>query len=763
MKTIYNIARAELKVLFYSPVAWLILIVFTFQVANSFCGIFGGDINVQHMGYPLNDATMSLYGGIFGVFTQVLKYMYLYIPLLTMSIMSREYSTGSIKLLYSSPLSNVQIILGKYLSLMIFGLAIIAILLVFGVFGMLTIDHADTPVILSGLLGIYLLICAYAAIGLFMSSLTAYNIVSALGTFLILGLLGWINGVGQDINFVRDITYWMAMSGRSGSFVDGMITSEDILYFIIVICLFLAFTIIKLQSARQRTSRLANFARYAGAFIVAVLLGYCSAKPAMKFYADVTRTKVNTLTKSSQEVMQKLTGDFTIHTYVNMLDGNYFLGMPGGYKTNEKMFDQYIRFKPDLKIDYTYYYKQVPNEVYDRMFKKLNEKQRIDTLIRMNKWRFNIVPYNAISSTVDLKSEDYRFVRVLERGNGKKTFLRVYDDMMRNPFESQITAAIKRLVTDLPVVGFVAGHGERESNGATDRGYSIVAQDKSFRYSLINNGFDFKDVLLDKPVPDNIRLLVIAEPKKSYTPEELTNLNDYIKKGGNMFILGEPGRQEQMNAITTQLGVHFEPGILVKPSKTNDASLLAMKPNKAAMAFSYQLADMQKREMMVTMPTAGGLTYENDKGFNITPLFCSDTTGAWNELQTTNFVDDTASLDPATGEKEGSYPVVLTMSRKVGHNEQRIMVTGDADWLSNGELSMNRKDLRSGNFSLITAAFFWLSNNEVPIDMKRDTPPDQSVRVGEGAWNIIEPLLKWLFPAALLLCSILIWVRRRGR
>ena len=186
MKTIYKIARTELQTLFYSPVAWLILIVFTFQASMVFSNTMGGQVRSQSLGYGLYNATMAVFGGWNGLFTAMQQYLYLYIPLLTMGLMSRELSSGSIKLLYSSPVTNTQIILGKYLSVMVYGLVLIAILSVFMLFSAIAIYEADIPAVLAGLLGLYLLICAYAAIGLFMSSITSYQVVAAMGTLAVL-------------------------------------------------------------------------------------------------------------------------------------------------------------------------------------------------------------------------------------------------------------------------------------------------------------------------------------------------------------------------------------------------------------------------------------------------------------------------------------------------------------------------------------------------------------------------------------------------
>ena len=65
------------------------------------------------------------------------------------------------------------------------------------------------------MLGLYLLVCAYAAIGLFMSSITSYQVVAAMGTLAVLAVLNFVGDMWQDIDFVRDITYWLAINGRA--------------------------------------------------------------------------------------------------------------------------------------------------------------------------------------------------------------------------------------------------------------------------------------------------------------------------------------------------------------------------------------------------------------------------------------------------------------------------------------------------------------------------------------------------------------------
>jgi ABC-2 type transport system permease protein len=589
-------------------------------------------------------------------------------------------------------------------------------------------------------------------------------VVSAMGTLGIFAVLSYVKTVGQEIEFVRDITYWLAISGRCDTFISGMITSEDLLYFLIVICLFLGFTVIKMQSGRQRKPWYVSLARYAAIFLAAMLLGYFSAKPKLMTYYDATRTKTNTLTKSSQEVLSHLNEDLTITTYTNMLDVNYWIALPSSYKWDVDRFKQYIRFKPEIKLKYNFYYHKTDNKELAKQYPTLNDDQLIDTMVKLYDWRFDINSYNAIKKDVDLEPERFHFVRSLQTPSGKQAFLRVYDDMMRLPSETEITAAFKRLVMDkLPTVGFLAGHGERRSDAEEDRGYNMFAQEKTFRYALINQGFDFQDVTLDKEIPDYIRILLIAEVRKPFTPEEMTHLNNYIDRGGNCIIAGEPGRTEFMNPLVDRLGVQFLPGTLVKPTKKFQSNLLLVTPTKAAQEFSFHFKNIARNDQLLPMPTTSALAFTTDKGFNVTTLFTSDTTGGWIEKETTNFIDDTATLNPQAGEEEKPYPTVIALSRKVKDKEQKIIVTGDADFLSNGELMMSRKDVSPANFNFISGAFFWLTNEELPADMRRPPPPDRSLRLGKTSWAISKSGLKWVFPLGLMFCGLYIWIRRKRR
>ena len=132
-----------------------------FQAAMAFGDAFGGYVKSQDLGYTLRDVTAGTFWSPWGgFFTSIQSYLYLYIPLLTMGIMSRELSSGSIKLLYSSPVTSFQIIFGKYIAVMVYALAMTFIMGIYVIYGACFIDNFDLAPCLVGLLGLFLLICA---------------------------------------------------------------------------------------------------------------------------------------------------------------------------------------------------------------------------------------------------------------------------------------------------------------------------------------------------------------------------------------------------------------------------------------------------------------------------------------------------------------------------------------------------------------------------------------------------------------------------
>ncbi len=417
-------------------------------------------------------------------------------------------------------------------------------------------------------------------------------------------------------------------------------------------------------------------------------------------------------------------------------------------------------------MNYVYYYADAGNEVLEERFPDLNTQQRAWKMAVMEDLDIEMfLAPEQVAQQVDLSGEKYRFVRLLERESGEKTFLRIFDDSYVYPKEGEIATAMKRLVTKAPKVAFLTGHGERDIQRAGDRDYYTFAIDPTFRYSLINQGFDVESITLSggRAIPTGIDVLVIADLQQPLSADELARVEEYIAKGGNIVIGGEPGKSALMNPLTASLGVRFLPGTLVQPTKAYDDNLLVCSFTEEGVKVVTPFQGLWRQKYGITMPGAAALSYETGNGFDVYPLLKTQDAGSWNELTTVNFMDEKAVLNPEIGEKEESFPTMLALTRTVGSREQRVFVMGDVDCISNAELLMSRVGMRVNNFSLISGMFRWLSDGEYPIVLSGVPPVDTVLELNKDTVPYVRIAFTWGLPILFALGYFGVWFKRRRR
>lgn len=773
MKVIYKIARLELSNLFYSPIAWLILILFVFMTAMDFSDVFLGYARRQEFaGGGLSDLSrMLFFNPMGGLWPKVSNLLYMIMPLLTMGLISQEFSRGSIKLLFVAPITSRHIVLGKFLGMMLYGLMMFGVLLAYVVIAGCSVVSFDWTAVLTGLLGLYLLFGIYAAIGLFMSSLTTYPIVAAIYMLALLTFLRFVSGLWQEYSFVREIMYWLALDRRANSFINGMICSEDFLYFIIMTAMFLWFSILKLQFVRERRSGWSKVVRFVGVFVVAMLLGYVTSRPMLRLYYDSTHTKANTLTQASQDIVSQLDGGLKLTTYVNLF-GTIYNITPDRVMSDIARYNSYIRFKPETKLDYVFYYYADMNDDFMRHRypnKTLAEAAKEHAKFQgVNVKRY--VPLEEVNPSVDLKDEGYRFVVQIERENGEKTFLRIFHDAHRVPFETEISAALKRVAMALPKVGFVSDHKARTIVGDKNRDYSYMVSEKTYRQALINQGFDVMDVKLAQNSLDSVDILVVAEPLEAFTEEELDQLYHYVDEGKNLIIAGKPKTSKYLAPLMEKLGLRFEPGVLSqKQTDEYPANLFMCKSTNCLVENSklweklYSQTNQPQWPYSVVMPSAMAIEQVEYKGFEAMPLLVGRDSLSWNELETADFVNETPVVNEQAGERVGVKNTMLALTREQDGRQQRIIVVGDADAFSMGEVMTNRRGILSANGGLIMAMFEWLSYGELPVDTSRPDPLDNQMTISADASSTVKTVLQWVLPSILLISCVILLLRRKGK
>lgn len=763
-----SVAANELRLIFSTPVAWVMLTVFTVICGMSFSNVMGSHVGAIAAGRQMQFLTQSIFcSDGMGIFTTVQGYIFLFIPLVSMGMISRDLGSGTVRLLYSSPVSDFQIVAGKFLAMTGYGLAMLSVVAVFVGYGCYAIINPDVPLLLAGMLGLFLLICAYSAIGIFMSSLTSYQVVAALSTFALLAVLSKIRDVGQDTPWLRDVTWWLSVDGRCETFINGLICSEDVIYFIAVTVFFLALTLLRISNRRRGRTRAFRALSYTCSAVLLVLVGFVSSRPALMGFRDVTETKSQTITVPSQEVMKAVEGPVEITTYANILDEEgFYLGIPSMVNYDKNYLQPYIRFKPDIRLKTVYYWADAGSVAAGRRFPGLTDEQKAERIADVYEMDFDrFLDPQQVAAMADLSGEGYRIVRQIKLADGRSTFLRYFDDTQRQPGEKEITAAFKRLVQGSVPVGFLTGHGERNIRRQGDADYYAFAASRRFRHSLLNNGFDAVEISLEggREVPDSIRILMIADPRKPLSAEETGAVRRYVERGGNLILAAEPGRQANANAVAGIFGARFLDGRLVVPPGDSRQDLILADVAKDASGEMPALAQMRGHGYKITMPAAVGINTSAVSGFECTNMLLSSRL-TWNEFQTTDFVNTEATLDATLGEKAGSRAVAAMLTRGVdGGRTQKILLLGDADCFSNAELTRDRYAVSSGNFTLLYQVFRWMSDGEYPVDTPRAAGSDRSLRVGIGQMGALKWILSAILPLVMLLTSLLIIVRRKSK
>ena len=754
MQRIFRIALLELRLLFYSPIAWLVLMIFTIQSGFAFTDMLYSQETQQQLERPLNVLTRVLFAGDTGMFKAVQDSLYLYIPLLTMGLFSRETSSGSIKLLLSSPVRLREIVLGKFLAMMLYSLSLVAIMLCYMLAASVSIENIDVTFVLGGILGLYLLVCSYSAIGIYMSSLTSYQVVAAISTLAVLAGFNFIGEVGQGQDVVRDITYWISSAGRTETIINGMITSRDIVYFLLIIALFLLLTMMKLNNGRVHRSAVAKSLRFSGLVIAVIGAGYISSLPAFIGYYDSTRINDLTISTNSQELLKKIDKPVSITTYVNVLDYKAQLGAPKNRIADMQRFENYQRFLPGLKMDYVYYYDTVSYQKDTPA--ALREKAKKASEAHGFNFEKLLKPAQ-IRKMIDLSSEENQLVRMINY-DGKQTPLRMFDDMIVYPKEAEISAALKRLLQGPARVGIITGHDERSTDKIDDKSYKAITKGLGVRGSLINNGFDIVDVSLSTvaTLPTDLAVLIIADPKEAYSAEEFVKIEKYIQSGGNLIIAGEPGRQGFLNPILQNLGIAFTEGTLLQESENYELDLTQGVFTAQAQAFGLTYYD----KAVVTFPGATGMNIKATDGFQIVPLLVSSGNKTWNKQGNFDLSTQKIVFDQNT-EKRGVYPLAVVLSRNLKNKEQKILVTSDADFMSNAELS--RFNLNNMNASFVLRMFKWFSNREYPFSVNKEDAIDKKITVSRAQINLLKLIFFAIIPALIGIVGATILIRRKGK
>lgn len=266
MKQAGTIASREFRSLFLSPVAYVVLTLWSVIAGTFFLASLIGfqETLIQLERFQmlpqiemlnLNDALIEPFIGSMWV---ILLFL---LPAVTMGLISKEKANGTDELLLTSPISIWEIVLGKFLA----GVGFVTVMVLIVAFfpGILFVyGEPEVGKTLSGLLSLYLVSVTYVAVGVFASSVTRNQLIAFMLTFVLLLILGMmlpfileisVAGSGfEDVSRISQIVNWISTGTHVEAMLGGRIDTADLAYFMIASAIFLVLSKTVIESARWR-------------------------------------------------------------------------------------------------------------------------------------------------------------------------------------------------------------------------------------------------------------------------------------------------------------------------------------------------------------------------------------------------------------------------------------------------------------------------------------------------------------------------------
>ncbi len=427
------------------------------------------------------------------------------------------------------------------------------------------------------------------------------------------------------------------------------------------------------------------------------------------YEADWTANHRNTLSEASSKLLQRMPGPIHITAFAR--DSKL---LPARRKIRE-LIARYQRQKPDIKLHFI-----DPNTDPDR------------------------VRSEGISVNGEL---------IVEYHKRREHIKNLSEETLTNTLQRLLRSGEQKIV-------FITGHGERKPHGRANQDYNL------FIKGLASKGIKASSLSLnDTPkIPADTSVLVIASPQVNYLPGEVKILLNYLKKGGNLLWLHDPGSVHGLGALAKSLGISFVPGTIVDPT----TQLLGISDPSFALVTHYGHHPVVRDFTYMTIyPRAAGLEDFEKNNWKATALL-QTVARSWSE---TSKLQGSIAFDKGS-DTPGPLTIAFALTRprpsakkeakdskKIasGAGNQRVIVLGDGDFISNTYLG------NQGNQDLGYNIINWLSHDDNFISIPSSTAPDTELVLEKRTWGLLGMVFLIVLPVMLLVTGIVIWLRRRKR
>ena len=509
-----SLFRKEIIQFFGSITGTLVSVVFL-VATGLFLWVFSGNYNIPDGGY----ATLN---GLF----EIAPWIYLFlIPAITMRMLADEKRSGTMELLLVRPVSELQLILAKFLA----SLAVVLLTLLPTLVYFFSVYHLGNPegcidagATWGSYTGLLWLAVIYLTIGLLTSALTDNQVVAFISAVFL--CFFWFSGFGfiAQLPFLSDVSSSIVALGIDAHYESvsrGVLDSRDLLYFVFMAGFFMLITRIVLEWKRRPLTRsLKHFIAYIALFFI---LSWVAE--AYFFRIDLTSEKRYTLSDQTIQLLQKVHAPLEAEI---LLAGD----LPSGFiklhaATVEKLHDLKIYCDQPFKV-----YTTDPYSVTDK-------KKYLEHLQEMG-----VSPVNLRINTDRGVSNKTVFPTLILRANGNEIainllkndpFLRDEQNLNRSVelLEYEISRGIKLLFQEKREnIAFLTGNNELEEVQVRDISGSLSESFNILRVTV-------NDIL---SAPDSFKCLVIANPAKSFSERDKFGVDQYLMHGGRILWLLDP-------------------------------------------------------------------------------------------------------------------------------------------------------------------------------------------------------------------------------
>jgi ABC-2 type transport system permease protein len=258
MKSFYAIYRKEMGHYFVSPIAYIFIGAFLFIAAFFFNyaldtmikNSFTMEMQGMRFGAPPEiDVPGQVMRGFFGLLATLVLF---FTPILTMGVFSEERKRGTMELLMTSPVTETQIVLGKFFaSLTLFMLMMLPTASYVTFMCLRSEPVPPWRLVAAGYLGVLLLGASLIALGTFISSLTENQLIAAVLTFAAF-LFCWVLDLGSTDSGVGSVVQYLSVVRHYDDFTRGVIDTSALIYYFSFIALFVFLTVRSIDSMRWR-------------------------------------------------------------------------------------------------------------------------------------------------------------------------------------------------------------------------------------------------------------------------------------------------------------------------------------------------------------------------------------------------------------------------------------------------------------------------------------------------------------------------------